>query len=204
MYRMIRSTKHSSRRRNPSDGGSARAGFTLIELLVVTGILVVISGALLASNAAFGGVITLRNFAYDVALSVREAQTYGISVRRFGADEFEAGYGVHFRRGSPTSYILFADVNENGSYDGGEEQVESFSIGRNFQISDLCVTLPGAQGETCDVQVLEITFERPEPDAQIRYDGGSSVNRRARIELISPRGDTASVLVEATGQVSVQ
>lgn len=180
-------------------------GFTLIELLVVTGILVVISGIMLANNAAFGGVITLRNLAYDMALSVREAQTYGISVRRFGDDNFSAGYGMHFRRSSPTSYILFADAEiENGRYDGAGELVESLVISRGFFISDLCVTPAGAGEETCDVQKIDIRFTRPEPDAEIRYNDGSAVNQRTRIVLQSPRGDQASVLIEATGQISVQ
>src|SRR3989344_9303934 len=52
-------------------------GFTLIELLVVTGILVLISGLVLANNTRFGGAILLKNLAYDVGLSIREVQVYG-------------------------------------------------------------------------------------------------------------------------------
>lgn len=187
-----------------------QAGFTLVELLVVTGILVIISSIMLANNAAFGGIITLRNLTYDIAISVREAQIYGISVRRFGTDEFEAGYGVHFRSSSPTSYILFADAGHNGSgaddglYSGESEQVEVFTIGRNYQIDDLCVTTPGAAEMTCGLQKLDVVFIRPEPDAHIRYNDNSTLNQRARIDVRSPRGDVASIFIEATGQISVQ
>jgi hypothetical protein len=167
--------------------------------------MVVISGVMLSSNARFGGAITLRNLAYDVALSVREAQIYGISVRRFGVNDFTSGYGVHFRSASPSSYILFADaINSNGLYDGSGELVESLSIGRGFSISNLCVTIGIASTETCGISKIDILFKRPEPDAHIRYNDGTSLNQRARIELRSPRGDIASVLVEATGQISVQ
>lgn len=173
--------------------------------MVVTGILVVLSSVVLSSNARFGGAITLRNLAYDIALSVREAQTYGISVRQFGSGNFTAGYGTHFRRSSPSTYILFADaVSANGLYDGEGELVRSFSIGGSHEISDLCVTITGISEEECGVQKIDILFQRPEPDAQIRYNDGVALNQRARIIVASPRGDTSSIIIEATGQISVQ
>lgn len=184
---------------------SKRRGFSLIELLAVTGILVAISSIILVNNAQFGGAITLKNLAYDMALSVREAQIYGISVRRYGASNFQPGYGMHFRASSPTSYILFVDADvENGRYDGGDELVESFTIGRGHTISDLCVTLAGAETETCGMDKLDILFKRPEPDAQIRYNDGDLVQQRARVEVLSPRGDTVDVIIESTGQISVE
>jgi len=201
---VFKSSGHKHKSRN------ANSGFSLMELLVVTGIMVIISSVMLSSNARFGGAITLRNLAYDVALSVREAQIYGISVRRFGTDDFSSGYGMHFSQSSPSQYVLFADaVTPDGRYDGGleggsAELVEAISIGRGFGVSDLCVVVGAGSTETCGIQQIDILFKRPEPDAQIRYNGGSSLNQRARIELESPRGDIASVLVEATGQISVK
>lgn len=184
-------------------------GFTLIELLAVTGVLVIISSIVLANNAAFGGAITLRSLAYDIALSVREAQTYGISVRKFGsgAGEFGAGYGVHAEITSTNTYILFADVaNNNGMYDIGQnESVESLSIRGGYRIVDLCAT-PLAGSELCSPTVasLDILFKRPEPDAYIRINGGATTYQRGRIVIEAPRGNRAAILIESTGQISVQ
>jgi prepilin-type N-terminal cleavage/methylation domain-containing protein len=94
-------------------------GFTLIELLVVMAIMAIVSTIILSGNAKFGGIISLRNLAYDVALTMREAQTYGISARRFssgGVTTFSPGYGVHIGGAPATQYILFADTNESGRY----------------------------------------------------------------------------------------
>jgi hypothetical protein len=182
----------------------------------VTGIIVVVSGVVLADNNRFGGKVQLENLAYDIALSIRQAQVYGISVARFQGGTFSAGYGVHLAVLSPTVYALFADaVTENGLYDcpspGTQncELVQTTNITSGYRINDLCRTASSGT-ETCGIPSLDIVFERPEPDAWIGSSGVSCILNAgtcaagARIELISPRGDLMSVAVEANGQISVQ
>ena len=181
---------------------STARGFTLIELMVVTGILVVITSLILANNTRFGGAVLLENLAYDIALSVRRAQVYGIAVQRFGTDDFSAGYGVNFTLATPAVYILFAD-KENGIYDtGNSELVESVSIQGGYKIVDLCATSPSRPSETCGLSSLDILFKRPEPDAFIR--AGGNLQEKARIILESPRGNRTSIIVEASGQIAVE
>ena len=200
---------------NQTQHAEKQRGFTLAELIVVTGILVLITGVMLANNARFGGAILLENLAYDVALSVRKAQVYGIAVRRFGQTNFSAGYGMHFSIDTPVVYVLFADTSPPGTGDGiyqssQGELVEEVTMQRGFHIADLCVTSPGSSTETCGLDRLDILFRRPEPDAFISANGISgvanpaSLYERGRVILESPRGDRASVVVESTGQIAVQ
>ncbi len=195
--------------------GESIRGFTLIELLVVTAILVIITSLVLVNNNRFGGQILLENLGYDVALSVRQAQVYGISVHSFGGN-FTAGYGIHFGRNSPASYVLFADAAlANGLYDGCPtpascELVTSTTIRGGYTVADLCSTPSGSLVETCGLSALDILFKRPEPDAYISANGTSGVlnpvalYERGRIILASPQNVRMSVVVEATGQISVQ
>lgn len=173
----------------------------------MTGVIVILSTILLGNYNKFGGAITLRNFVYDVALSMREAQTYGISVRKFGegAGSFGAGYGVHFEITSPTNYVIFGDaVNENGLYDAGET-VLPLSMHGGYRINDLRVTPTGGGSEITGLDKLDIVFQRPDPDAYIRAnDLTGTLYQRACILIESPRGDTLAILVELTGQISVQ
>lgn len=184
-------------------------GFSLIELLVVIGILVVVTSLTLTNNSRFGGSVLLQNLAYDIALSVRQAQVYGISVYSFGASNYSVGYGMHFDISSPTTYVLFADVDKNGIYDQGE-LVEATNIGRGYKIKSLCATR--GINEQC-LNTMDILFKRPEPDAHItaRNSNGQSCiennnqcQESGRITIESPRGDELNVVVEATGQISVQ
>lgn len=181
---------------------------------MVTGIFVVITGIVLASNSKFGGQVLLQNLAYDIALSVREAQVYGISVRQYGSGNFNVGYAVHFALATPSSYVLFADVypsSPNGLYEADHaESVESIDLGSGYRIVDLCSTPLNSSTEACGNTSLDILFKRPEPDAYISANGLSAIlnpgnrQQRARIIVRSPRGNTRSIVVEATGQIAIQ
>jgi prepilin-type N-terminal cleavage/methylation domain-containing protein len=191
------------------------AGFTLIELIVVVSILVIITTVMLANHARYGSSVILQNLAYDVALSIRQAQVYGISVARYGTtteSRFDRGFGMHFNSNA-TQYVLFADVfAQNGVYDSNE-QVNISSITNGYRISDLCATLPGSNVETCGYSNLDILYLRPEPGALISAgsDGvtscitvKNSCQENARIIISSSRGDTMGVTVWGNGQISVQ
>lgn len=187
---------------------------------MVTGILVVISGLMLINNREFGGRILLENLAYDIALTVREAQVYGISVRQFEGDSgatFNLGYGVYFDANDTKRYTLFADVEQDGLWESGESVGSPYVIERGYAIEKLCVPA-GDNAEDCnsDVERVDIVFRRPEPDACIAANGNSPVEmddddlicadseESARIVLISPRGDLASVVVHTSGQIHVE
>ena len=201
-------------------GICAQAGFTLIEMLVVIGIIVVISGVILANNARFGGVVQLQNLAYDIALSIRQSQVYGISVQRFNSSTtFASAYGMHFALSSPNTYVLFGDVNSptNGIYDPGgsiPEIVQSTTIQSGYAISALYATPAG--GVETSVTAIDITYRRPDPDAYISKNGeaftfdakgkftSGNLNEQARIVVRSPRGDLKNIIISSNGQISVQ
>lgn len=183
-------------------------GFTLVEMLVTTGIFVFFSILILVENNKFNDVILLRDLSYNVALSVREAQVYGLGVREFQSDQdFDQGYGVNFNVTSATSYVLFIDSDNNGLYAGlGADFLNQYSLSNRNRITDFCATRNS--NTSCaaagDIDELHITFLRPDPDAVIKVDNDAgTLYDRAEIVLESPRGDQLSVLVESTGQISV-
>lgn len=181
-----------------------QAGFTLIELLAVTAIMVVITGLVLANNNRFNGTILLQNLTYDIALAVREAQVYGISVQNFNGS-FESPYGMHFSTSGNTSiYVLFVDKNGDGLYTDGTEAVQTTTLAGNYRISDLCST-PATGAEVCGLSYLDVTFVRPEPDAYIRSSANpGDLNPAGKIKVSSSSGVSREVVIYANGQISVQ
>lgn len=177
-----------------------RRGFTLAEMVVVIGIIAIVSSVVLANNNKFGGQVLLQNLAYDIALSIRQAQVYGIAVQRFN-NEYASAYGMHFSVSSPDIYVLFADVTTvNGVYDGSSERVQSSTIANRYTISALRIN--GCSGTA--VSNLDIVFKRPDPDAYISAPPLSGLQESACITVSSPQGGTKNVIVEVNGQISVQ
>ena len=197
-------------------------GFTLVETMVALGIFVIVTAIVFVGNSRFNNTIFLTNLAYDLALTVSRAQSYGINVRPFdGATKpFEVGYGVHFKRGPATidpkesdnfSFVLFADTanpNKNKHYDNPSEFLERYLIRRGNYISRL-YWLDSDGNEKPDLPNLldyaDITFLRPNPDANF-YCGsfGCTGASAVGIEVTSPAGIKKNVTIEATGQISVQ
>ena len=142
-------------------------GFTLIEMLVVLAIITIISAIVFTGQSSFNKTVLVTDTAYDIGLSLREAQTFGLSSRKFtdsaGVVTTNAGYGVHFSSGSPKSYWIFADVyTPSGGtpvawcptglagtpeakpgdcqYNSANEVMQTYQLNNGFTISDICGT----------------------------------------------------------------
>jgi hypothetical protein len=189
---------------------------------VITAIIAVITGLLLVSDAAFGGQVLLENLAYDIALSIRQAQVYGIAVQSLNGN-FSYSYGVHFDTSSPANFLIFADsCTANGLYDPPSasctngESVQTTQIDKGFRIVKICVpalaTLAACTNAAVpNVGSLDALFIRPEPDAYLSIPpqsctllGGSSCYPSARIIIKAPRGNFNSIVIYQNGQISVQ
>ncbi len=183
-------------------------GFTLIELLVVMAIFAVVSATVMANYKTFGHKTLLKNLAYSIALTVREAQVSGLTGRNFTSDsdsEYYSSYGVFFTQANPKQYIFFRDLQSIGNehkYDNGaQELVRTYSILGGRRITRLC-TYSSVGGNCNNASELHVTFKRPQPDAYI-YTDGAGPFARADIEITSPEGEKIYVIVEAAGQISV-
>lgn len=80
-------------------------------MMVVLAIIAIITSIALLGQSTFNRSLLLTNTAYTVALSIREMQTLGLSSRTYNSVQ-NAGYGVHFDKTVPQSYILFADISK--------------------------------------------------------------------------------------------
>ncbi len=197
---------------------SSKKGFTLVELLISFGIVGLVTGIALFNHTEFGDSIRLSNLTYTMALQIREAQVSGSSVRQLGlggSANFSAAYGIHFftSGGNNRGYIFFADIDNDGRYDGSESEsgcasspecVAYFSLPQGFAVDEFCaetICSTDAGGPTIDE--LNIIYKRPSPSALIKshqpalYDYGF-------ITLTSPQGRSRTIRVASTGQVSVQ
>src|SRR3989344_2815124 len=153
-------------------------GFALIELLVAVALFGVISTFILVAHSRVSEQILMTALAYDVALSFREAQNFGVSVKEFssgGSATFDAAYGLHFDTGSDRLFTLFADANSDGTalhYDGtndasgclesaGSECISVFRMGKGNRIERFCGVLPADGAGTVAEECSTVTVLPP-------------------------------------------
>lgn len=206
----------------------ASSGFSLVELMVAIAIFMIITSILVVSQRSFGGSLLITNLAYDVALTIRQAQVYGISVRKVAGvvdpvEQFNRSYGIHMAL-NDGYYILFADADDNNKYDTAAnsatgclasppsghfpECVSFFKIEKGNYIKQFCANTDCAGLSTNEkIDTLEILFHRPEPEPTVRgYKSGSSGGSysSASVVVASPSGLTKTICVSPAGQISIK
>jgi prepilin-type N-terminal cleavage/methylation domain-containing protein len=208
---------------------SLRAGFTLIELMVTLSIFVIITAVVLFSQSQFNGSILLTNLAYDVGLTIRQAQSFGTSGKYSDSFQLVGGlikptYGVHLETGNNSKYmVLFADLNNDGkltidaSAPGNKisdsdfckknsECLEKYVVRRNNKIFKICDSIINTGSQNCSYTSADISFVRPDPTAKISKVSVSGVSNTG-VEIVVSTGDglsTRSVIVETIGQIYVK
>ena len=195
-----------------------KKGFTLVELLVTITIFVILTGVVLFNQSQFNSTILLTNLAYDTALTVRQAQTYGINIKGFNGGTQFVPYGAHFETGTNNkSFILFADILYTdldktahpyssitlSTCDTAKGCVSRYNIQRGNYISKLEVL--NSSGVTSTVNKLDILFQRPNPDALIYGHGSTGTSYvKATIYLTSSDGSRSRrIEVQSNGLIQI-
>jgi prepilin-type N-terminal cleavage/methylation domain-containing protein len=203
---------------------SAR-GFTLAEMLICIAIIGIITAVAVTGQSTFNQSLLLNDTSYTVALSAREAQSLGLSSRKFAGVQ-NGGYGLDFTKGSPTTYYtVFADVigslqggasepswcpiiatttpeakAGNCLYDGVNETFQRYDLTGGYTIGDFC----GKNGSglqcagTGAIQSLDVLYLRPNTSAIIKgiTPGGGQVQYScAQVSIQSPSGGNVQTIM---------
>lgn len=203
----------------------AYRGFTLVELLVMLAIISSLFMVVLTGQSSFNKTLILANTAYDVALSLHSAETYGLGGRSGTGGDVNTGYGIHFQKLSADSFTLFRDsyppssvtsichpitdafapnpVPGNCQYDPSNgEKILDYKIGNGITITDFCVystTLPTACANGT-LSSLDIVFARPNPTPFLQASDGQLYNS-ACLTLSSSLGTSRYISVQASGEI---
>ena len=207
--------------KNNKNRKALKKGFTLIELLITITMFVMITGIVLFNSNSFDSSVLLHNFAYDVALTIKQAQSYGVNVKENSIGIFDYDYGVYFDTVTAdyrTHFILFNDVPPvNGVADkyytnsasvsscptDNPECIQKYTIKNGSFIKSVCA---GDDADHCtQVNQLSILFHRPNLGAEI-YTNNQSINPQlyANIILSAKNGATTTIVVTKVGQIYIK
>ncbi len=196
-------------------------GFTLVEMMVVVAIIIVVTSVILFKQSKFSSDILVTNAAYEVALSIRQAQVYGISSKQT-ASNLNVGYGINLTSPVTNFFTIYSDsgngnivnpysfiYNSSGACTGEYCSVGAPTLTQGQTIKRFCVV--GNSGTLCSsgtaqsITSLDIGFIKPKPEAII-HDSTSITNTDAAaiIVVASALGDKCRVVrVTSIGQISV-
>lgn len=207
-------------------------GFSMVEFVVVLVIFSIMSGITLFNYNEYRSRIEQTNVTQDIALTIRQAQVYGLSGsdRQVGDAYTDPGdiFGAQVLditqdrsiRGlallpSQQRIIIFEDINRNRQYDPNDDRmIDERTIISSRIHFDVCLVQGVLQNgwDDCSEIVpagegedyISITFERPYPDTTIRYNGSESYSH----VLIGVQGPYTNIqrYVEVTpiGRISVK
>lgn len=188
---------------------SLNAAFSLIELMITIGIVMLITGIALIKYGSFNNSILLRSQAFELALDIRQAQQYAISVNTdfSGYDQYQ-GIGMYFDLNNSGRYTLYQDSyngqsvidkNKPISYNNGEAILPYYLLDPRFKIARICF-----DGNTpCNKTNASVAFRRPNFDARI-YDGSTPATQvDIVLEPVNGSGASRTVTVYSSGQVQV-
>ncbi len=195
-------------------------GFTLIELLISASIIGIVSTIVLVKYSNFDSTILLKGAAYEVALTLREAQVKSVSVSG-ESGQFNFPYGVTFSPLSKTYTVFrFNDPFASPQYDVFDAVLPNYAMGvgsitltRTMQISDICFTT--SSGDTCSangLKRLDVSFRRPEfkslfyaiNTSDIAYPTSTMTGIKIKLNSTSNNPAVFYVEVSSLGQISIK
>ena len=170
-----------------------KSGFTLVEMLVVVAIISIILSVVLFNYRDVESKSVLKNIAYEVALTIRESQSYGLGVKKYipgggsftpGDNIFNRSYGVQVNDGAGESknIYLFSDADGNGicadcvngTCTGAGECRQMLTLHSGAEIQNICLEAYNGNSQTTQTRCTDtsqffsasVRFQRPNPDAK--------------------------------------
>jgi type II secretory pathway pseudopilin PulG len=188
------------------------AGFTIIELIVSIGIFAFMTALVISRYGSFNQGTLLTNMAYDMALTVRTAQSYGVSVKSVDSgNNFGRAYGIHFAQTDPTHFTFFVDTDNSKTFNTGEE-ITTYTLTSGVRIFSICLAADvacttSAHLFTSSDTSLDILYKRPNPNAVFVLNSVSASPQSEPIALItlvsSDGSNKQTVVIRRNGQISV-
>ncbi|KPJ57142.1 hypothetical protein AMJ49_02480 [Parcubacteria bacterium DG_74_2] len=180
------------------------AGFTLVEILVVIFIISLLGVITFANYREGGKSIALQRAAYKLAQDIRRVQEKATAAEECPIalcggppPVIPARYAITFDIAYPSSYFLFADLNDNGKYettgDNPDRKIDVINLEEEVRINQVFC---GSVSKTD----IWISFKSPDPRIEIRHPGECPKN--GKIELIT-NSQTKTVEVNTAGLIEI-
>lgn len=148
-----------------------QAGFTLIELLVVISIMSLLSTLVLANHHNSQKKYALSQATQQLISDLRKAQNMAMSGVDIEIGQYY-GYGLYLNK-VDSFYIIYADKNDNISYQPSDTTIETVNLPSQIKINSLSPL----------ANKIDAFFKPPEPTTYINANSGTGISGTITLEL---------------------
>lgn len=181
---------------------SVKSGFSLIELIVSLSVITLLTGLFLANYHGANRRTDLTMTAQTLVTDIRFAQANALGLIKYDGEVPAGGWGVYFARGSnnnDTRYVIFADENDDRSYQEGEG-----NEGLGGRLVDLPPNIVIDNIRVGSIQDTKASVTFLPPDPLTRIQGTSATSTSVEIRLREKLNDTTkTVRINFLGLVEV-
>ncbi|MBI2573817.1 MAG: hypothetical protein HYV78_00250 [Candidatus Wildermuthbacteria bacterium] len=164
-------------------------GFMLAELLVTLAIISLVSAIVIPNWRSGEQTLSLDRSVHQLAQDVRGVIEIALKAKPYqcAAPGALSGYGAYFSLDTPSSFLFFADCNNNQRYDAGADFIaNTFSLEKGMQISEIN---PGSPASVVFIPPAPKVFISPGEAAALQVAIAASGNpASARSIIINSRG----------------
>lgn len=170
---------------------SLSKGFTLIELLVVISIIAILTAIIAPNFHVAEQQLSLQRSVHKLAQDIRSAQEMAMSAKTFSAVVPAGGYGIHFNISWKTYYKIYADLNNNQTYDASDGNVAIIDLEKGVYIKNIS---PSS---------LSVNFKPPDPITKITTEsGGDSATAIITLSLEADTTKEKTIIINRAGLIS--
>ena len=176
-----------------------QTGFTLVELLVVIGIVALLSALVTINWRGSQDNLALQRSAVKVSQDIKRAAELSLRGQSFScATGSITGYGIYFDIASPNSYLIFADCNNDQTYNAGP-------AGDGVIPNAVAPLESGVIISAVTSSAVSIVFVPPDPTVTIKNGSGAALlSAQITLSLQNNPSSTKVMTVNSKGVVSIQ
>lgn len=175
----------------------------MVEAVVMLAIVIAISAVVLFSFTGFNEGAALNRSSRELALAIRRAQNMSLAVTQIqtsAGPRIPPAVGLKLSTLAPATYFTFADLLHDNKYASADDA--KIGSDATFERGIKLDSLKDKDGVAR--ATVHIIFAAPEATVFLGDENGVSVGDKLDITLKTPAGQTRTVVVRTSGQVSVR
>ncbi|MDI3496590.1 MAG: hypothetical protein PWQ35_611 [Patescibacteria group bacterium] len=174
-----------------------KKALTLIEMVVSLAVIMFVSTIFVYNYRDSNKRTDLIMAAQMMVSDIHRAQNNSLGLVNYGEEVPAGGWGVSYDLATPDKYVVFADLEEPGTYGYGlyDSQVEG-DINLGAKIVELApeIRITGIRLGTANLrQSAVVTFLPPDP--QINISSGGSTSTTLYVDLTDQRNNNTKTMI---------